>query len=396
MAIVEIKPDIYWIGVDDRTTDLFEGIWPISADGIVNNSYFINDEKKAVIDSAKAFQIDTFLENVARVAPPSEIDYIVINHMEPDHSGAFEALHRAAPKAVFLGTRRITDLLKEFYGITERIRVVTNGERLNLGRRAVTFIETPMVHWPETMMTYEAADRILFSGDGFGGYGSLGDRIFDDTCADIDFYVKESLRYYTNVVAKFSGMVAKAIDKLSAYDVGIVAPAHGLIWRSDPSRIIDLYRGWAGCAEGKAERAITIIHGTMYGNTDRMLREVIAELELIGIPYESFDVSRTHSSFILPSLWTRAGVIVAAPTYEASLFPPMVYALDMAEIKGVRKKKVFRFGSYGWSGGAQKKFEGAAEKMGWEVVGSYEFIGRPIPEDIGKCRRAVREFAEGL
>jgi flavorubredoxin len=396
MAIVEIKPGIFWIGVDDRTTDLFEGIWPIAADGIVNNSYLINDEKKAVIDSAKAFQIETFLENVARVTPPSEIDYVIINHMEPDHSGAFEALYRAAPKAAFLGTRRITDLLREFYGITDRVRVVTDGEVLVLGKRTLKFIETPMVHWPETMMTYETADRILFSGDGFGGYGSLGDRIFDDTSADIDFYVKESLRYYTNVVAKFSGMVRKAIDKLAAYDIGVVAPAHGLIWRSEPSRIIDLYRRWAECAEGKAERAITIVHGTMYGNTDLMLREVIAELERIGIPFEAFDVSRTHASYILPSLWTRTGVIVAAPTYEASLFPPMVYALDMAEIKGIRKKKVFRFGSYGWSGGAQKKFEGAAERMGWEVIGSYEFIGRPTAEDIDKCRRAVREFADGL
>lgn len=396
MAIVEIKPDIFWIGSDDRTTDLFEGIWPITDEGIVNNSYFINDDKKAVIDSAKAFQIDTFLENVARVTPPSDIDYIVINHMEPDHSGAFEALYRAAPKALFMGTRRITDLLREFYEITDRVRVVTDGQALSLGKRTVKFIETPMIHWPETMMTYETADRILFSGDGFGGYGSLGDSIFDDTSADIDFYIQESLRYYTNVVAKFSGMVKKAIEKLAANEISIVAPAHGLIWRQEPSRIIDLYRRWADCAEGKTERAITILHGTMYGNTERMLREVIGVFEQIGMPYEAFDVSRTHSSYILPSLWTKSGVVVAAPTYEASLFPPMVYALDMAEIKGIKKKKVFRFGSYGWSGGAQKKFEGAAERMGWEVRASYEFIGRPSPEDIEKCRLLAKEFAESL
>ena len=340
MAIVEIKPGIFWIGVDDRTTDLFEGIWPIAADGIVNNSYLINDEKKAVIDSAKAFQIGTFLENVARVTPPSEIDYVIINHMEPDHSGAFEALYRAAPEGGLPGDQADH---RPPQGILRHNgpRQGSDGRRgARLGKRTVKFVETPMVHWPETMMTYETADRILFSGDGFGGYGSLGDRIFDDTSADMaTFYVKESLRYYTNVVAKFSGMVRKAIDKLAAYDIGVVAPAHGLIWRSEPSRIIDLYRRWAECAEGKAERAITIAHGTMYGNTDRMLQEVIAELERIGIPFETFDVSRTHASYILPSLWTKAGVIVAAPTYEASLFPPMVYALDMAEIKGVSEEE---------------------------------------------------------
>jgi anaerobic nitric oxide reductase flavorubredoxin len=396
MALVEIKPGIFWIGVDDRTTDLFEGIWPITDVGIVNNSYFINDEKKMVIDSAKAFQIDTFLENVGKAASPSEIDYVVINHMEPDHSGAFEALFKAAPKAVFLGTRRITDLLREFYGITDRVRVVTTGETVSLGRRTVEFVETPMIHWPETMMTYETGDRILFSGDGFGGYGSLGDKIFDDTCADIDFYLTESLRYYTNVVAKFSTMVKRGIEKLATYDVGIVAPAHGLIWRSEPGRIIDLYRKWAECADGKTERAVTVIHSTMYGNTARMLAEVTEALAETGIPFESFDVSRTHISYILPSLWTKSAVIVAAPTYEASLFPPMVYALDMAEIKGIKNKKVFRFGSYGWSGGAQKKFEAAAERMGWEVFGSYEFIGRATPKDIEKCRSSVTQFVESL
>ncbi len=396
MALVEIKPGIFWIGVDDRTTDLFEGIWPITDVGIVNNSYFINDEKKMVIDSAKAFQIDSFIQNVQKAAPPSEIDYVVINHMEPDHSGAFEALFRAAPKAVFLGTRRIVDLLREFYGITDRVRTVVSGETIPLGKRTVEFIETPMIHWPETMMTYETGDRILFSGDGFGGYGSLGDTIFDDSCTDIDFYLAESLRYYTNVVAKFSNMVTKGIAKLESRDIGIVAPAHGLIWRSEPARIIDLYRKWAECAEGKTERAITVIHSTMYGNTALMLREVTAALKEMGVPFDAFDVSRTHSSYILPSLWTKTGVIVAAPTYEGSLFPPMVYALDMAEIKGIRNKKVFRFGSYGWSGGAQKKFEGAAERMGWEVFGSYEFIGRPTPEDIEKCRSSVKEFAESL
>jgi flavorubredoxin len=134
----------------------------------------------------------------------------------------------------------------------------------------------------------------------------------------------------------------------------------------------------------------------MYGNTHLMLGEVIAAVKETGVPFEAFDVSRTHTSYILPSLWTKRGVIVGAPTYEGSLFPPMVYALDMAEIKGIKKKKVFRFGSYGWSGGAQRKFEGHAEKMGWEVFGSYEFIGRPTEADIRKCSAQAREFAESL
>ena len=202
--------------------------------------------------------------------------------MEPDHSGAFEALFRAAPRAVFLGTRRVADLIRVFYGITDRVQIVTDGQTLALGKRTLRFIETPMVHWPETMMTYETVDRVLFSGDGFGGYGWLKEAIFDDTHADIGVYEKESLRYFTNVVAKYSGMVKKAIEKLSALDIGVVAPAHGLIWRSNPSRVIQLYRQWSEYGEGKTERGITVIYATMYGNTGMMLREVTDELEQEG------------------------------------------------------------------------------------------------------------------
>jgi anaerobic nitric oxide reductase flavorubredoxin len=396
MSAVEIKPDVYWVGVNDRTTDLFEGIWPITDEGIVNNAYFIRDEKKAVIDTAKAFQAGDFIEKISQIAPPSEIDYVIVNHMEPDHSGVFERLYEIAPRAAFIGTRQTRDLLREFYGITDRVTVVSDGETLRLGKRALTFHVTPMVHWPETMMTREINDGILFSGDAFGGYGSVEKGIFDDLCPDIDFYLRESLRYFTNVIAKFSGMVKKAVDKIKGSDIGVVAPSHGLVWRAEPHRIIDLYEKWAGCGEGKLERGITVVHGTMYGNTDLMLGRVIDLFAGKGIPFESFDVSRDHISYILPSLWTKGGVVVSAPTYEAGLFPPMVYALDMTLRKGMEKRKVFRFGSYGWSGGGQREFAQIAERLKWEIVDSFEFRGRPTDEDIRACLSLAERFVESL
>ena len=396
MSVVEIRPDVFWIGVNDRKTDLFEGTWPISEEGIVNNSYFINDEKKTIIDSAKAFQKDEYIDKVSEIVDPSEIEYIIINHMEPDHSGLLENILKIAPRATLIGTDRTGKLLEAFYGITDRVKVVKDGETLSLGKRTLTFVSTPMVHWPETMMTYCADDNILFSGDGFGGYGALKDDIFDENCPDIDYYIKESLRYYTNIVSKFGKMVTRALEKLSPLSIKIIAPSHGLVWKKEPNRIIDLYRKWSLYTEGTGERGITIIHGSMYGNTDMMLDAVIETLKKGEIPFESFDASRTHVSYILPSLLTRSGVIVGAPTYEAGLFVPVANVLDMAMRKGVKNKKVFRFGSYGWSGGAQKEFEKIVGDMKWDIAGSFEFNGRPTKDDLKKGKTLFAEFVKGL
>ena len=396
MSAVEIMPDVYWIGVNDRTTDLFEGIWPITKEGIVNNAYFINDEKKAIIESAKAFQTGDFLTKISEIANPSEIDYIIINHMEPDHSGVFEELARLSPKAVFIGSNRTLDLLKAFYGITERITPVSDGQEISLGSRTLKFTSTPMVHWPETMMTFDSKDGILFAGDGFGGYGALGNDIFDDTCSDIDYYITESLRYFTNVISRFSTMVSKAIEKIASLSINVIAPSHGLIWRKEPKRIIDLYERWASYGTKPAERGVTVIHGSMYGNTAIMLDAVLESLKETGISFEAHDASRTHVSYILPSLWTKSAVILGTPTYEAGLFVPVAHILDMALRKKISQKKVFRFGSYGWSGGAEREINQYMKDLKWELINSYEFNGRPTDEDLKQGTGMVKEFIENL
>ena len=396
MPPIKITPNIYWIGVNDRTTDLFEGLWPITQEGVSYNAYLINDEKTAIVDLAKALKTDEFFDQIDQVADVSQLDYVVINHMEPDHSGALRTLRRIAPQATILGTEKTRTMLESFYGITKGVQVVQDGETLSLGRHTLSFVYTPFVHWPETMMTYEVGEKILFSCDAFGGYGALRGGIFDDEYSDPEFYEREALRYYVNIVAVFSKPVLNAIAKLADVPVSVIAPSHGLIWRRNPEHIVNLYRKWAEYATGPTEVGITLIYGSMYGNTEEMMNAVAHGVSLEGVPLTIFDVNHTHISYIMPSLWTQRGVIVGAPTYEGSLFPPMAHVLDMAAIKRIRNKKVARFGSYGWSGGAQRHFERLIEPLKWELTDSFEFVGSPSDADLGKGKEFGAKFARLL
>jgi anaerobic nitric oxide reductase flavorubredoxin len=394
MPPIEIKPDIYWIGVNDRTTDLFEGLWPITQEGVSYNAYLINDEKKAIIDLAKALKTDEFFSQIDQVADISKLDYVVVNHMEPDHSGVLTTLRRIAPQATILGTEKTRAMLESFYGITEGVQIVQDGESLPLGQHTLQFVYTPFVHWPETMVTYDASEQILFSCDAFGSYGAFRGAIFDDECTDPVFYEREALRYYVNIVAVFSKPVLRAIEKLAGVPISVIAPSHGLIWRKNPVRIVELYKRWAEYATGPTEVGITLLYGSMYGNTEKMMNAVAQGISEEDVPVSIFDVTHTHVSYILPSLWTQSGVIVGAPTYEGSLFPPMVQVLEMAAVKKIQNKKVARFGSYGWSGGAQRRFESLIEPLKWDLTDSFEFVGSPMEEDLKRGEELGARFAQ--
>jgi anaerobic nitric oxide reductase flavorubredoxin len=394
MPAIRVKPGIHWIGVNDRTTDLFEGVWPITQEGVSYNSYLIVDQKKALVDLTKITQEAAFLAQLAELIDPSELDYIILNHMEPDHTGAIKILHELAPQATILGTAKCINMLAAFYGITERVKVVADGETLSLGEKTLTFVAVPFVHWPETMVTYESTERVLFSCDAFGGYGALRGAIFDDQCVNMDFYLRESLRYYANIVASFSGPVLKAIAKLGGTPIDVIAPSHGLVWRKNPSQVVELYQKWAEYATSGGEKGITLVYGSMYGNTEAVMNAVATGISGTGMELEIYDAARTHSSYILPSLWTRKGVMVGAPTYETGLFPPMSQLLMMAEAKRIGHKKVARFGSYGWSGGAQREFEKYVESLKWELTDTYEFQGGAAREALHMGEEFGKRFAE--
>ncbi|MDH5467523.1 MAG: FprA family A-type flavoprotein [Candidatus Aminicenantes bacterium] len=396
MPAVEIKPDVYWIGVNDRTTDLFEGLWPITNEGVSYNSYLIDDEKKAIIDLTKSFKGDEYLNQIDELIDISKVDYVVVNHMEPDHSGILRTLKRIAPQVTLLGSAKTKEMLESFFSIKENVRVVNDGDTLSLGKRTLKFFSTPFLHWPETMMTYEVSQRILFPCDAFGGYGAIRGAIFDDQCRDFEFYEREALRYYVNIVANFSARVLGAIEKLAGLPVDVIAPSHGLIWRKNPSRIVELYKKWAEYAKGQTEPAVTLVYGSMYGYTELMMNAVAQGISQADVPLEIFDAARTHVSYILPSLWTKRGMMIGAPTYEVSLFPPVEDVLRMVAHKNIKNKKAAYFGSFGWSGGARRGLEKIVEPLKWDLVDVFEFRGYPKKEDLKKGEEFGRKFAESI
>ncbi len=396
MSTLEIAKGINWVGVNDRVTPRFEGMWPIEAEGISYNAYLVRGERMALIDAAKDWTLDTLLLRLGSLVDPAKLDYIVVNHMEPDHTGVLRALLRIAPKAQLLCSKRAVKMLAAYYGITERIRPVADGEEIDLGGKRLRFVDAPMLHWPETMMTFETTQGVLFSCDVFGSYGAFQGALCDDRCRRLDFYEREALRYYVNIVSLFPKAVLKALGKLETVPVRVIAPSHGLIWRQSPRRIIELYRRWAGYALEGPPAGVTLVYGTMYGNTEKVVDAVATGVSKAGLPVEVFDINRHHPSYILPAIYTQRGVVIAAPTYEGGLFPPVAHLLDLVERKHIAGRRVAYLGSYGWGGGALREVKRWAERLKWVMEESLAFRGGTTPEIIEAAEALGRRFAQTL
>lgn len=396
MNDIAIAKDIYWVGINDRTTDLFEGLWPIKGSGISYNSYLIKGTKNILVDLSKDFQSDEYIEQISSLINLSDLDYVIVNHMEPDHTGVLRILKKIAPQIQIVCSTKAVSMLKEFYNITDGVQGVADGEKIVMGERELQFFHVPFVHWPETMVTMDTATGTLFTCDAFGGYGALQGTLFDDECGNLSFYESEALRYYANIVAKFSTPVLTAISKLSKIDVATIAPSHGLVWRKNPGRIVELYKKWAEYASNGGEPSITLLYGSMYGNTESMMNAVAQGITETGCNLEIFDVARIHPSYILPSMWKNKGIMIGAPTYEVSLFPYMQQVLEKAAIKNVKNKVSAYFGSYGWSRGAYKKVVSMTEDLKWEMTEGLEFPGGMTDELKTKGYELGQRFAKRI
>ncbi|MCR4391382.1 MAG: FprA family A-type flavoprotein [Candidatus Acetothermia bacterium] len=389
MTAFEIRPGIFWVGVNDRVTDLFEGQWPLPT-GVSYNAYLVLGKKAALIDSVKAAFAEELLANIAQVMDPARIDFLVVNHMEPDHSGALPLLRRVAPNAQILATGAALPMLRRFYGIEAGAQAVADGEALDLGGKRLSFHPIPFVHWPETMATYESTERVLFPCDAFGSFGAVDGVLCDDQ-ADLARYGDEAVRYFANIVGMYTRPVLRAIEVLAALPIEVIAPSHGLVWRKDPQRIVELY---VRLAQMEGEPAVTVVYGSMYDHTRRMADAVARGVTAAGLPVSVIDAARVHPSFVLAEVWRRRGLILGSPTYDTGIFPAVEHALRLIARKRLANRVVGLFGSSGWQGGAVRKMAEEVAKLGWELVDKLEFKGAPVREDLAQGEELGRRVAE--
>ncbi|MBN1837180.1 MAG: FprA family A-type flavoprotein [Spirochaetales bacterium] len=400
MNATTVTDGIFRLSANAGSEILFESMWPLPH-GVSMNSYIVKGDRCAIIDGVCGWDgvPETLLGQLEALGiRPQDIDYVVLNHLEPDHTGWLEAFRRLREDFTLVASPKGLELARALYGIEGKARAVAAGDRLDLGGgRELEFVEIPNVHWPETIATYEHSSGTLFPCDAFGSFGSIGEAPYDDQLdfGQLEFYEGEALRYYANILATFSGPVGKAIEKLQGFPIRILAPGHGLVWRRDPKRIIDLYRRLVSYARGPAEPRVTVIWGSMYGNTEKAVEAVVAGLEAGQVAVHAYQVPQDHASFVLADAWRSSAIAIGAPTYEYRMFPPMAAALDELGRKRVLRKKALRFGSFGWSGGAQKELEEIQERwrMGWEFLEPVDFKGAPRPADLRLLEQRGRELA---
>ena len=305
---IKLAENIYYVGVNDRRTEMFENHMELP-NGVSYNSYLIVDEHVALIDPVEPEFMAQYISQIKRILGDKKVDYLIVNHDEPDHSGSVGAVLREWPEVTVVGNAKTFAPLENFYGSIANKKIVAEGETLSLGGHTLQFFMAPMCHWPESMATYEQTSKIIFSNDAFGGFGALNGGIFDDE-VNLDYYEADMRRYYANIVGKVAMMALKTIQKVSTLDIKMIAPSHGLIWRSNLQWVIDRYTVWS---KHEAKEGVVIVYGSMYGNTGRMADIVARGVAEAGVKeIKVYDVSKTEESFIFADIWQYKGVILGA------------------------------------------------------------------------------------
>jgi flavorubredoxin len=364
MLKVNLAEDIYYLGFNDRRTHLFENLWPIP-NGVAYNSYLIVDDKIALVDTVERAFIDDYLDDVEEITDNKPVDYLIINHMEPDHSGALKAIVARYPDITLVGNKKTFGIV-EAYGVkTENTFVVVDGAVLELGKHKLQFQTIPMVHWPETMVTYDETNKILFSGDAFGSFGTLDGGVFDDEL-NLDFYEEDARRYFSNIVGKYCAHTQRAIAKLADFDIKMIGATHGPVWRTNLDWVVSRYNKWSSY---DLDPGVLVVYGSMYGNTKKMAETVARQLAVRGIKnIRVYDAAKTHLSYIISDLYKYKGFIVGSSAYNNEMFPAVESLVTKIEHYAPKDHLLGIFGSFSWNGGGVKNLKKFAENIKWEMV----------------------------
>ena len=368
MKDITISDSIFYVGADDTTLDLFESQY-IVPEGVSYNSYVIMDDKITIMDTVDQRATEEWIANVKNVLKDKTPAYLVVSHMEPDHAANIQKIAEMYPEMKIIGNAKTFSMMPQFFDfdLSNRSVVVKEGEEISLGAHTLQFFMAPMVHWPEVMVTYDVTDKIVFSADAFGTYGTLDGGVID-TEMNVEHYWEEMIRYYSNIVGKYGSPVQRALQKLSGLDIQTICSTHGPVWREYASKAIDIYDRMS---RYEGEEGVVIIYGSMYGNTEQMAEAIAASLADNGIKnIVMHNVSKSPSSYILKDVFKYKGVIVGSPTYSNQLFPEVEAVLSKIELREVKNRIFGYFGSFTWAGAAVKRLAAFGEKMKWETVGT--------------------------
>ena len=394
MAITEIRPGIHYVGVNDRTTTRFEGLWPLPI-GVSYNSYLVVGEQVALIDTVEESFGSRLFENIREVIGDRKIDYLVVNHMEPDHSSSIAALRLRYPDLKIVGNAKTLQMIEGFYGIAGGTVEVKEGDTLDLGAgKLLTFHLIPMVHWPETMVTWYAAEGVIFSGDAFGTFGALDGGITDSE-VEVDRYWDEMRRYYACIVGKYGAPVQKALQKVGGLEIRTICPTHGPVWQERIGEVVALYDRMS---RYEGEPGAVIAYGSMYGNTEQMAEAIAAELSAQGIRnIVMHNVSKSNPSYIIADIFKYRGLIIGSPTYSNQIYPEIESLLSKILVREVKGRYLGYFGSFCWAGAAVKRMGEFAEKSKFEIVGDPVEMKQAMKDiTYEQCENLARAMAERL
>lgn len=395
MNAVQIKPDIYWVGAIDWAIRDFHGY--ITPNGTTYNNYLAMDEKITLFDTVKHDFADVTIDNIRGITDPSKIENIVINHIENDHVTSLDKIMSLAPNAVIFITGKGKKGLERFFDISSwKIQTVKTGDTLNIGKRNLLFIETPMLHWPDSMMTYIKEDKLLISQDGFGQHLASSNR-FDDEfieCASIHELDDAVIDYYANILMPFGNLIKTKIAEIQklGIEIDMIAPDHGVIWRKDPGKILKMY---LDMANGAADLRVSVIYDTMWNSTEMMTLPIMRGIKDEGVDCKVIKLRATPMSAAIKELWKSRGTLIGTPTLNNKMFPTVAEFLH--HVAGLRPKHRITgaFGSYGWGGGGVKEAYEALKAMKLDTFEpGVESLYKPSAEDEDKCYQFGREFAK--
>lgn len=390
----EITNGIHYVGVNDRHKHIFEGLWPLPY-GVSYNSYIIADEKIALVDTVEADFFTQYLDNIRSVIGDRPIDYIIVNHMEPDHSGSLALIKKYYPNAKIVGNRKTFGMMQGFYRVGNDADgdtvEVKNGDTLQLGSHTLAFTLVPMVHWPETMVTLDTTANVLFSGDAFGCFGALNGAYIDAEM-NCDIYWDEMLRYYSNIVGKYGTPVQQALKKLAGVKIDYICSTHGPVWHEHIERVVGMYDR---LSRYEGADGLVIAYASMYGNTERAAEVIARAASEAGVKnIIMHDVSRTHHSYIIADIFRYRALILGAPTYNNGLYPQMESLLSELAGRDMKNRLLGWFGSFSWAGKAMKTIgEWNETRLHFEPVGTPVEIKQSLDE---ATTRACEELGKAM